>query len=445
MNKLSNYERSIRINDDIFYVYPIHVFLSDLLYKAVMRAVLRSREYKEYGSLILHKNKPLVSFETESDPRFMPFKIEINSPMTYKIGYPPSIEVNYVNKNIYINTADLSRMLEADFKVYKKVFCVSVIQLQFNTVKTFFFEAIVIKYKDDAVARRYEDELELVKTKIQTLIKTLKSTNPTILETFLLKYGLYLLPGHSDVLYPVIILIPKGIVNEITDYLLTLYQQGIYTNLPAGFIPNENVQSPELKQFLVKLPLELVCKALLGTYKSCPAVVLPKGDYSQYLTSNEHLIETEEKVVVVFGNPQNIGQNNEEGNSNDLNIAEELGNEILSVYESIIKDDSVNIEEKKNRLEKLNSVLNDLGKAILDALKSQTPLKADELRKYAEEIANAGLSYVGNFEYYLDYYEHSLTETEELETLATLLTFIVKIMYNIDKKIKEYNSQQVTY
>jgi len=446
MSKLRNYERSIRINDKIFYVYPVQPFISDLLYKAVMREVLRSREYKEQGSLILHKNEPLVSFETESDPRFMPFVVKINSPTAYKIGYPASIDVNYVNKNIYLNTADLSRMLEADFKLYKKVFCVSVIQLKFNTVKVFVFEAIVIRYKDDAVARRYEDELKLVKTKIQTLIRTLKSTNPTVLEIFLLKYGLYLIPGHRDVVFPVIILIPKGIVNEIADYLLTLYQQNysIYTNLPAEFIPNENIQSPELQKFLDKLPLDLIAQMSTGIYKSCPAILLPKGDYSQYLTGNEHLIETEEKVVVVFGNPQNPqnrGQNKEEENSNDLNIAEELGKEIQSVYESIIEDYSVYNEEEEDRLRKVNSVLNELGRAILDALKSQIPLDANQIRRYAEDLTeNAGDSYFGNFEYYLDYYENSLSETGKLETLATLLTFIVKIMYDIDKRIKEHNS-----
>ena len=454
MSKLRNYERSIRINDKIFYVYPVQPFISDLLYKAVMREVLRSREYKEQGSLILHKNEPLVSFETESDPRFMPFVVKINSPTAYKIGYPASIDVNYVNKNIYLNTADLSRMLEADFKLYKKVFCVSVIQLKFNTVKVFVFEAIVIRYKN-IVDRRYEDERELAERKIQTSIQTLESTNPTIRETFLIEDGLYFLPDSSNDLYPYIFLIPKGIVNEISNYLLTLYQQNysIFTKLPAGFIPNENIQSPELQKFLEKLPLDFITEAVIGTYGSHPAILLPKRDYTQYLTGNEHLINLEEKVVIVFGNPQqhqqqNVGQNKEEGNSNiDLNnIAERLGKEIQSIYESIIEDYFINNEEKKNRLEKLNSVLNELGRAILDALKSQIPLDANQIRKYAEDIAkNGGLSYINNFEYYIDYYENHLTTSAKLEILVMLLHSIGNIMYDIGKTIKEYNSLQLTY
>ncbi len=40
--------------------------------------------------------------------------------------------------------------------------------------------------------------------------------------------------------------------------------------------------------------------------------------FGQYLTGNERVINLGEKVVVVFGNPQqhqqqNVGQNNEEG------------------------------------------------------------------------------------------------------------------------------------
>ena len=82
----------------------------------------------------------------------------------------------------------------------------------------------------------------------------------------------------------------------------------------------------------------------------------------------------------------------------------------------------------------------------MDALKSQTPLNANELRKYTEDIVKStGLSYTNNFKYYLSYYERSLSETEELEVLATLLTSLGKTMYDIDKKIKEYNSLQLTY
>jgi len=127
-------------------------------------------------------------------------------------------------------------------------------------------------------------------------------------------------------------------------------------------------------------------------------------------------------------------------------IADGLRDQIQWVYKSIIDDDSINTEEKANRLKALNDALDKLGKAILNALKSQKPLSFDELRKYAEDIVkNAGMLYEDNFDYYLDYYEHSLTESAQLEALDTLLDSIGNIMYDIDNKIKEYNSQLLTY
>ena len=179
------------------------------------------------------------------------------------------------------------------------------------------------------------------------------------------------------------------------------------------------------------------------------------------------MVNLGKNVVIVFGNPQqvpalqqtpapeqqtpttqaqeqqNVEQNKEEGNSNTEQnkvekvsnnvIAEGLGKQIQVIYETIIDDDTINYEEKTYRLKTLNEALDELGKAILDALKRQTPLKANELRKYAEDIVkNGGSSYINNFENYLNYYEK--TETEELEVLATLLTYIGKTMYDIDKK-----------
>ncbi len=127
-------------------------------------------------------------------------------------------------------------------------------------------------------------------------------------------------------------------------------------------------------------------------------------------------------------------------------IAEGLQDQIQWVYESIVEDDTINNEEKKHRLETLNNVLDELGKAILDALKSQTPLKVNQILKYADNIAkNAGGSYINVFKYYLDYYARSLNESAKLEVLARLLNSFGNIMYDIDKKIKEYNSQQLTY
>jgi hypothetical protein len=96
-------------------------------------------------------------------------------------------------------------------------------------------------------------------------------------------------------------------------------------DLPPEFIPNENVRSPELEEFLNKLPLKLVGEAVPGTYGSYPAVLLPERDYSQYLKGNERVINLGKNVLIIFGNPQgtpqpqeqqsqveksNIGQNN---------------------------------------------------------------------------------------------------------------------------------------
>jgi len=80
--------------------------------------------------------------------------------------------------------------------------------------------------------------------------------------------------------------------------------------LTHEFIPNEKVNSPELERFLSneKLPLEVVAQAIPGTYGPYPAVLLPQGDYSQYLTGNERVINLGKNVLIVFGNPQGTPQ-----------------------------------------------------------------------------------------------------------------------------------------
>jgi len=78
--------------------------------------------------------------------------------------------------------------------------------------------------------------------------------------------------------------------------------------LPPEFIPNEEVESPELVKFLEKLPDKLFAEAVPGTYGTYPAVLLPEGDYSQYLTGNERVINLGKNVLIVFGNPQGAPQ-----------------------------------------------------------------------------------------------------------------------------------------
>jgi hypothetical protein len=77
---------------------------------------------------------------------------------------------------------------------------------------------------------------------------------------------------------------------------------------PAEFISNEEVESPELVKFLEKLPDKLFAEAIPGTYGPYPAVLLPEGDYSQYLTGNERVINLGKNVLIVFGNPQGAPQ-----------------------------------------------------------------------------------------------------------------------------------------
>jgi hypothetical protein len=164
---------------------------------------------------------------------------------------------------------------------------------------------IILHYKKD-VDRHYEEDVELASKKLETIVKKLEFANPMIREALEIEYGLYFTYDSGSIRYPYIFIVPKGIIDEISNYLLTLYQQNYssFTKLPPEFVPNENIQSPELQEFLIKLPFDLITEAVVGTYRSSPAVILPKGDYSQYLTFNEHLINLGDSIVIVFGNPQ---------------------------------------------------------------------------------------------------------------------------------------------
>jgi len=454
---------------------PLDEYLSDVLFRFIpTEDFVKPRRdiYRTYdGSLALVNYKPMATSAFETSPGYMPFIIKITAPhKENRIGNPEDIEVKYGEKDkektIHLNLGNLSNIIDAyGFLLGKRHIYVNV--TQGATSKDFVFDVIVLGYKG-FIDADFKSELKSAEAKINTLIQTLESTNPTIRENFAIKYMFYN-PPSSRILIPHIFLIPKGIVNDISDFLLSQYEQnyGITTKLPPDFTPNESVQSPELQKFLEKLPLDLIAEAVIGTYGSYSAILLPKGNYSQYLTGNERIVSLEKNDIIVFTTSQqipapqaqeqqNIEQNEEEENSNiDLNklekvsnsaIAEGLGKEIQSIYGSIIEDDTINVEKKKHRLKTLNEALDELGKAILDALKSQTPLNTNELRKYTEDIVkSAGLSYTNNFEYFLDYYENSLSETGKLEVLATLLTSIGNTMYDIDKKIKEYNSLQLTY
>ena len=457
MKKIDHRIETITSDGTSVNLYPLDEYLSDILLDFILDG---RRSYKQDGSLTLVNYKPMATFSFVTSPGYMPFIIEISASEDYDLHYPSYIGVECCGKTIHLNLGNLNKIIKSfGFRIHKETVDVSIIQGA--TVKDFDFDVVILEYAKENIDTRFDD-LKLAEAKIKTLIQALES-NPTLRKDFHIEYIFYTNPYNGYLKYPYIYFIPEETVNHIADFLSSLYQQnyGIVTKLPPEFTLNENVQSPELKKFLDKLPLDMIAKTVIGMYGSHPVILLPKGDYSQYLTGNERVINLDEKVVIVFGNPQqtpvpeqqttapqaqeqqNVEQNKEEENSNtDLDklekvsnsaIAEGLGKKIQFIYESIIEGDTINIEEKKHRLETLNNVLDELGKAILDALKSQTPLKANELRKYIKDIVkSAGLSYINNFENYLDYYEHSLTETEELEVLATLLTYIGKTMYDID-------------
>jgi len=297
-------------------LYPLDEYLSYVLFDDLFlrRDIIPTKELsdKHDGSLTLVNYKPMATFSFENSPGYMPFIIEVRAQSegdSTSIENPAGIEVSYGEKTIHLNLGNLSRVIKAyDFEIYKRTVYVSVIQGA--TVKDFIFDVIILAYSGGsyggAIDTEFTNRWEFAEKKIKPLIQTLESAIPTIREGFRIEYKFYYSRYSDILLYPYIFLFPKGIVNEISDFLLSLYQQtyGIITKLPPEFTPNENVQSPELQKFLEKLPLDLIAEAVIGTYGSSPAILLPKGDYSQYLTGNERIINLENSDVIVFGNPR---------------------------------------------------------------------------------------------------------------------------------------------
>jgi hypothetical protein len=147
------------------------------------------------------------------------------------------------------------------------------------------------------------------------------------------------------------------------------------TSPPAEFIPNENVQSPELQEFFEKLPLDLLVEAVPGMYYSYPAVLLPKGDYSQYLTSNERVVNLEKNVLIVFGNPQSIPQPQEQPQQTLAPQAQEQQNigtpqqQTLPLEQQNVEQNAVE-ENRNNEFNNLEKILNiELSLYIPDWLK----------------------------------------------------------------------------
>ena len=261
-----------------------------------------SRGYN--GSLVLVNNKPMAMFRFDNSSGYMPFTIQIGITERNSIRNPMYIEVKYgkfgKEKTLHINLGNVINIIRGyGFLLYKRLFSFAV--TQGTTYEGTFLSDAVVLYPKASFGYNPSE----VEAKVNAVIQALKSADPSIQNNFYILYTIHM--SSAQKLYPYIVLIPKGIVNEIADLLLSKYKQ-IYgdVTMPPEFIPNEKVNSPELERFLSneKLPLEVVAQAIPGTYGPYPAVLLPQGDYSQYLTGNERVINLGKNVLIVFGNPQ---------------------------------------------------------------------------------------------------------------------------------------------
>ena len=295
----------IPLDDYLFNVFSKYVSSKDFVFD--------SKKPKTYdGSLTLVNYKPMATFSFVNSQGYMPFISGLS--VLYgdiSIKNPEDIELKYgekgKEKTIHLNLGNVVNIIRGyGFTFYEKTLDFNV--LQGATTKDFVSDVIVLYTKVQVDKDNSEEDKKSAESKVKTLIQTLESANPAIRENFYITYTFY--TSLSRNLTSRIILIPKGVVNEISDFLLSLYQQnyGNVTLPPAEFIPNENVESPELQKFLDKLPIDLIAEAVIGTYGSSPAVLLPKGNYSPYLTGNERIINLEKNDVIVFGNPQGTPQ-----------------------------------------------------------------------------------------------------------------------------------------
>jgi len=347
-------------------------------------AFARETSKKYDGSLTLVNYKPMATSAFENSQGYMPFIIEVSTLPVRVIRNPEDIEVRYGEKTIHLDLGNASRAIDAyDFLLHKRPINVNI--LQGATSKYFVFDVIEL-YSKLPFDMGNPEEKRSAEAKVRTLIQTLESANPTIRKDFDI---IYMFPSSSaDNIYPYILLIPKGIINDISDFLLSQYLQ-IYSNVtlpPAEFTPNENVQSPELQKFLEKLPLDLIAEAVVGTYGSYPAVLLPKGNYSQYLTGNERIISLEKNDIIVFGTPQ--------PQQTPAPQAQEQQNKVEQNVEQNAVENS-NTEQNKAELEKVLNI--ELSLYIPDWLrpylnrygvKQGESLSRKEREEFAEKLWN---------------------------------------------------------
>ena len=384
----------IPLDEYLFNVFSKYVSSKDFVFNPKNY----SRNYD--GSLTLVNYKPMATSAFETSPGYMPFILELS--VLYKefpIRNPEDVEVKYGEKDkektIHLNLGNLSKVIDAyGFSSYERTLNLNVIQGTTN--KDFIFDMIVLHPKFSFGKDTSEEDKKSAEAKVKTLIQTLESTNPTIRENFDITYTIQ--TSLSRGLYPRIFLIPKGIVNDISDFLLSQYEQnyGNVTIPPAEFVPNENVQSPELQKFLEKLPLDLIAEAVIGTYGSYPAILLPKGNYSQYLTGNERIVSLEKNDIIVFTTSQQIPAPQAQEQQNTV-----LGTpqqQIPAPEQQNVEQNAVensNIEQNKVELEKvlnmeLSLYIPDWLRPYLNryGVKQGESLSRKEREEFAEKVWN---------------------------------------------------------
>jgi hypothetical protein len=382
--------------------YILSVFSKFLLSKDF--AFDREMTKKYDGSLTLVNYKPMATSTFDTSPGYMPFIIQIStSGRKRKWKQDPfgsTIEYGEWGKlkSIPFDEKNIVGIIEGyGFTLYYKFFNVNVVQG--GTNKELISEVLIL-YPESSFGKDTPEDRKLVETKIKSLIQALQSANPTIRDNFDVIYTIH--TSSKQDLYPHIILIPKGLINDISDFLLSQYQQ-IYGNItlpPTEFTPNENIKSPELEKFLEKLPLDLYPELVIGTYGSSPAVLLPEGNYSQYLTGKERVVNLGKNVVIVFGNPQeqqNIGtpqgtpqqvpapQAQEQQNNVQQNV-EQSGEQPNQVANSITEQNNL---EKILNIE-LSPYIPDWLKPYLtkSGIKQGESLSRKEREEFAEKVWN---------------------------------------------------------
>ena len=393
MSSNNNASSLIPLDKYLFRVFSKYVSTKDFIFKPE-----KSKTYD--GSLTLVNYKPMATSSFDNSQGYMPFMLELSVLETeVPIKSPDDVEVKYGEENkektIHLNLGRIEEIIDKyGFTYYERTLNLNVIQGATN--KNFIFNVIVLRPQRSFGSELSEEDKKSAEAKIQTLIQTLESTNPAIRENFYITYAIY--SSSSHLLYPRIYLIPKGIANEVSDYLVSLYQQnyGNVTIPPAEFVPNEDVKSPELEKFFEKLPLELVGKAVVGTYGSYPAVLLPKGDYSQYLTYNERVINLGDNDLIVFGNPQqtHAPQTPEQQNIvSSIPQPQQTPTPQVQEQQNVVETNST--EQKKVELEKVLNI--ELAPYIPDwlipylnkyGLKQGESLSRKEREEFAEKVWN---------------------------------------------------------